>query len=78
MVTDEDALLDLLNQLKAHDYEFTCVTPATHARVLARPFDEPPSLRDVFGWNRPFAPADLPALRAPLERAGERDGGSKP
>jgi SAM-dependent methyltransferase len=65
-----DSLLHLLAWLGAEGYRFTTVTPATHARVLARdPQAHAGSLRDVFGWSRPFAPGLLPppalnALRA--------------
>lgn len=70
MVTDEDALLELLRQLRSHDYQFTCVTPATHARVLAEPFAGEPSLQDIFGWNRGFTADQLaPELLALLDRA---------
>lgn len=51
-----DALLQLLRTLAKRDYRFTTVTPATHARVLARPQSARPTLADVFGWNRPFRP----------------------
>jgi hypothetical protein len=45
--------------LREQRYAFTAVTPATHAQVWHRaPFAR--SLRDVFGWNVPFAPADFP------------------
>jgi methylase of polypeptide subunit release factors len=56
-----DALLQLLRTLAEHDYRFTTVTPATHARVLARPAPAAPTLADVFGWNRPFRADQLPA-----------------
>jgi methylase of polypeptide subunit release factors len=49
-----DTLLDLLTYLKQRGYRFHAVTPATHARVLARTAPAAPTLRDVFGWNRPF------------------------
>jgi methylase of polypeptide subunit release factors len=58
-VVSDEPLLELLRELGARDFRFTVVTPATHARVLSRPFDGPPTLRDVFGWNRPFAPEQL-------------------
>ena len=54
----DEALLELLRLLKAADYRFTAVSPATHARVLARPCPRP-GLRDIFGWNRPFEEDDL-------------------
>jgi len=66
----DSALRDLLQRLKALDYRFTAVTPATHQRVLAKAGSVPPSLRDIFGWNRPFAPGDLdPALEHLLRTA---------
>ncbi|NIE73485.1 class I SAM-dependent methyltransferase [Pantoea sp. Ap-967] len=61
-VRADEALLQLGRRLRADGYRFTCVTPATHARVTARA--EPRqahTLRDVFGWNRPFAASLLSA-----------------
>lgn len=64
------ALLHLGQRLRADGYQFTCVTPATHALNNARPgAGRANTLRDVFGWSRPFDPsmisADLlQALRA--------------
>ena len=56
-----DALLLLGRWLQADGYQFTTVTPATHARVHARSGDGVAhGLRDVFGWSRPFAPGLLP------------------
>jgi methylase of polypeptide subunit release factors len=70
VVSDRDELLKLLYQLGARNYEFVVVTPSTHARALSRQRRRPPTLRDIFGWNRPFTPAELePALLATLERA---------
>jgi methylase of polypeptide subunit release factors len=74
----EDALVELLAQLKQRDYRFITVTPATHARVLARRYHGVPGLRDVFGWNRLFEAADLePDLLDLMRQAGvvESDGG---
>jgi SAM-dependent methyltransferase len=66
-----DTLLDLLTYLKQRDYRFHTVTPATHARVLARPAPAAPTLRDVFGWNRPFAEDQVDGeLLALMRRAG--------
>lgn len=51
-------------------YTFTTPTPATHARVNARPGNEwARSLRDVFGWSRPFKLGVVPErlLRAMTE-----------
>jgi methylase of polypeptide subunit release factors len=64
---EDPALVRLGEQLGAADYQFTTVTPATHARVNARPENaRAKDLRDVFGWSRPFArnvvPADILAL----------------
>lgn len=68
----EPALLDLLRALERIGYEFVPVTPATHARVVARPDKQQArTLRDVFGWSLPFAPAVLPPeILEPLDRAG--------
>ncbi|MFC5496811.1 methyltransferase [Caenimonas terrae] len=48
--------------LQQSGYRFITPTPATHARVNARPdaqLGRDP--RDVFGWSRPFQPGLLPA-----------------
>lgn len=75
MQTDSEAdraLLALLHRLRALDYSFVTVTPASHARVLARRKDEPAAtLRDVLGWSLPFRPSSLdPEVEALLENAG--------
>lgn len=59
-------LLALLGRwLRESGYFFITPTPATHARVNARPEAAVArNLRDIFGWSRPFDPALLPA--APL------------
>lgn len=54
------ALLALLRALSARGYDFVTPTPLSHARVLAKPHAGAPDLRDIFGWNRPFAAGDLP------------------
>ncbi|MEA1014091.1 methyltransferase [Sphingosinicella sp. LY1275] len=68
----EPALLDLLAALDRAGYDFVAPTPATHARVLARPGKAVANdLRDIFGWSLPFRPALLPAeMLGCLERAG--------
>jgi methylase of polypeptide subunit release factors len=67
---DAEALLDLLTWLKARHYRFHAVTPATHARVLARPAGAA-DLRAIFGWNRRFAEPDVePELLALMHSAG--------
>ena len=58
---DEAAVLALARAVRETGYSFTTVTPATHAHVNARPRNaEAESLRDVFGWSRPFRAALLP------------------
>lgn len=66
------ALIALGSALRAHDYRHTTVTPATHARVNARPENARASdLAGAFGWSRPFAPGVLPpAVFAAAEAAG--------
>jgi methylase of polypeptide subunit release factors len=59
MVTSQEPLAELLRYLEAANYRFTAVTPATHAKTLARPATGPLELRDIFGWNRAFQPADI-------------------
>jgi methylase of polypeptide subunit release factors len=58
VVNADAALLQLLRLLKDRAYRFIAVTPATHARVLARPCEQP-DVRDIFGWNRPFFAHEL-------------------
>jgi methylase of polypeptide subunit release factors len=74
----ERALVALGRALRASAYEFVTVTPATHARARARDRPLASSLRDVFGWSRPFAKDTLPTeLLDLLEAAGalvESDG----
>lgn len=51
----DEALLHLGSLLRSEGYHFTTVTPASHARVNARPANS--LARDnagVFGWSRPF------------------------
>lgn len=69
MTDRHEALLALLRRLGQLGYRFTAVTPATHARVLARPAPARPGLRDALGWNRPFAAGDLPLDVVDLLRA---------
>jgi len=68
----DGALLQLLEALRERDYRFVTPTPASHARVMARP--ERPvarSLHDVLGWSLAFAPGLLePELLGLLELAG--------
>lgn len=66
-----EGLVEIGRWLQRSGYRFVTVTPATHARVVARdPGRVAADLRDVFGWNRPFTPELLPAeLLACLQRA---------
>jgi SAM-dependent methyltransferase len=51
----------LLRMLQAQNYSFITPTPATHARVAARPGKQNArDLRDVFGWSLPFAAGVAP------------------
>jgi len=53
--TEDDALLDLLRLLRDKGYQFVTPTPATHARVVARPDRRlARSLIDVLGWSLPY------------------------
>lgn len=50
-----EVLITLGQELQAQDYRFTTVTPATHARVNARPQNQvAEDLHGVFGWSRLF------------------------
>ena len=68
---DPERLLALVQAVRDTGYTFTTVTPATHARVNGRPGNsQAKSLRDVFGWSRPFADDLLPpTLLDALQRA---------
>jgi methylase of polypeptide subunit release factors len=75
------ALLALLQALRRRDYRFVTVTPATHARMVARerglarePGRSAADLRDIFGWSLPFAPESLdPDILALLTAAEALD-----
>lgn len=54
------ALLDVGTQLRELGYTFTTATPETHRRNNAR-HARAESVRDVFGWSRPFTRDVLPA-----------------
>lgn len=57
---DQKNMLLLANHLKANHYQFTTTTPASHAIVMQRSYDENTvSMRDIFGWNRPFRSSAL-------------------
>ena len=69
---EDDALLRLAHAIEATGYRFITPTPATHARVNARPENAwARDLRDVFGWSRPFRPDVLPpAVFLLMQQAG--------
>lgn len=74
-MTKQEALAELLRWLKSAEYRFVAVTPATHARVVARPLSRPPTLRDIFGWSRAFAESDVDQeLLTLLEAADALEG----
>lgn len=52
MTEADAALLELLRRLDALGYDFVTVTPATHARVVARR-GRGRDLRDALGWSLP-------------------------
>lgn len=66
------ALEALLAMLDAQGYQFVTPTPATHARVVGRRAGETArDLRDIFGWNLPFADGLVPlALHTMLHDTG--------
>jgi release factor glutamine methyltransferase len=77
MNESDGALLELGHALRAQDYQFVTITPESHRRVLERDPRPARTLRDVFGWNRPFDAESVPARLLELaRRAGvvERDG----
>lgn len=68
---NEDALVELGTLLRKEGYRFITVTPETHRRVLSRSQSPARSVRDVFGWSRPFDASALGRDKfALLEAAG--------
>ncbi len=64
-----EALLELLG---AQGYRFVTPTPASHARVLARPSRQiAHSTEDVLGWSLPFIEADIDPEVIALLRAAD-------
>lgn len=56
------SLVNVLHTLQGRNYRFVTVTPTTHHLVNQRPENRwSHSLRDIFGWNRPFAASTLDA-----------------
>jgi SAM-dependent methyltransferase len=75
----ESALFEVGEWLRDQRYQFLAITPESHRRVNAREENrEARSVRDVFGWSRPFAPGFLPErIVTALRRADvlrSRDG----
>src|SRR3712207_277896 len=67
----DDALLRPAAAVRDTGYRFVTVTPATHARVNARPGNAwARGPEDVFGWSRPFRPEVLPSAVFELMRRG--------
>lgn len=66
------ALLGLLRALGEARYRFITTTPLTHRRLLDRRTGQlARGLRDVFGWNMPFAHDAVPwSLLSLMEKAG--------
>ena len=60
LAAKDRALVDLGRHLRLAGYHFTTVTPLSHRRVLARSSIAEPTLRDIFGWSRPFKAHQLP------------------
>jgi methylase of polypeptide subunit release factors len=80
MTESDAALLRLLETLKQRGYRFVTPTPATHARVVARPDRrEARELVDILGWSLPFQRARIDAELLALLEAGDAleatDGG---
>ena len=68
----DQALVELGHALGREGYRFVTSTPETHRRVLARSHGaEARTLRDVFGFSRPFSATLLPATMLDLLRAAE-------
>ncbi len=64
------ALLELGRSLARDGYRHITVSPATHARVLARPGrSRARRLEDVFGWSLPFTRDWMPAATFQLMQA---------
>lgn len=71
MTKDPDsALLSLLQSLDACGYDFVTPTPASHARVLARPDKQRArDVRDILGWSLAFDPGIAPSVTDLLRQA---------
>ena len=68
---DPHHLAALGRALQSRGYAFVSPTPATHRIVIDRRTTGDPGLRDIFGWNRPFAEQALPPdIREPMHAGG--------
>lgn len=67
----DDRLRDLLLLLRERGYSFVTPTPATHARVIARPeWQEATTIEGILGWSLPYRPGACdPAVEALLDEA---------
>jgi len=63
-------LLEIGRRLQRDRYRFIAPTPLTYQRVLGRR-GETGSLRDIFGWNRPFDMGATPAEYRTLLQKGD-------
>jgi predicted O-methyltransferase YrrM len=71
-----DRLFRLGRLLQEAGYRFTTITPESHARVNRRAGNERAhTLRDVFGWSRPFEASLLPPAMLQLLDVERRDDG---
>lgn len=81
-VPEAEALARLGAVVRDTGYAFTAITPASHKIVNARPGNaQARSLRDVFGWSRPFRAELLPPglfeTMSALDLLEKVDGGFK-
>lgn len=66
------ALLRLLHALRDDNYAFVTATPATHARVVARPDRQRArTVHDVLGWSLPFTRDCMPQRLVTLMEEAE-------
>jgi methylase of polypeptide subunit release factors len=68
----DQALLELGKELRAYDYRFTTITPASHARVNGRAAATASPLARLFGWSRAVRRIEVPdKILALLDAAEE-------
>ncbi|HEX7420567.1 MAG TPA: SAM-dependent methyltransferase, partial [Thermoanaerobaculia bacterium] len=71
-----ERFVELGRLLQEAGYRFTTITPESHARVNRRAGSERArTLRDVFGWSRPFEASLLPQEMLQLLDVERRDDG---